>query len=86
MPKRKTKMYVIKIFCSGCGAFLYRYRKEGGGALIKCYVDGILEDGTNGDLKCPKCQQFFARITRYHNRPAHKIIQGKVTVKGHSGK
>jgi len=54
--------------------------------LIKCYVEGILKDCTSGNLKCPQCGQQFARLAKYHNRPAHKIIQGKVAVKGHCGK
>ena len=42
----------------------------------------ILEDHTKGDLKCPKCGQQFARKKVIHNKPANKIIQGKVYVKG----
>ena len=86
MTKKRLKEFTIKVICGNCGALLYRYRKEGAGSLIKCYVDGILKDYTKGDLKCPKCDQVFARMTKYHNRPAHKIIQGKVIVKGHCGK
>ena len=83
----KKKSFVIKVLCSKCNSLLYLYNKEGAGALVKCYVDGILKDKTEGDLKCPKCKQEFARLTsKYHNRPAHKIIQGKVIVKGHHGR
>ena len=53
--------------------------------LIKCYVDMIIEDRTKGDLKCPHCGQEFARHAVIHNRPAHKIIQGKVFAKGLHG-
>lgn len=86
MTKNKTKEFIIKIICANCGALLYRYKKEGPGSLVKCYVEGILKDFTKGNLKCPKCNQQFARLAKYHNRPAHKIIQGKVIVKGHCGK
>lgn len=86
MARKKTKDFVIKIHCTKCDTLLYKYRKEGAGSLIKCYVEGILDDYTNGDLKCPECGQQFARLVKYHNRPAHKIIQGKVAVKGHYGK
>jgi hypothetical protein len=86
MGKNKTKKYVIKVLCSKCSTLLYVYRKEGAGSLVKCYVTGIIKDHTEGDLKCPKCGQLFARLATYHNRPAHKIIQGKVVVKGHCGK
>ncbi len=86
MGKNKTKEFVIKVLCARCSTLLYIYRKEGAGSLIKCYVEGILEDRTRGDLKCHQCGQQFARLAKYHNRPAHKIIQGKVVVKGHCGK
>jgi len=75
------KIYIIKVYCSKCKAFLYRYRKEGEGHLIKCYKNGILDDYTKGDLKCPNCGQEFAREAVIHNRPANKIIQGKVYVR-----
>jgi len=86
MGKKKTREFVIKIHCAKCNTLLYVYRKEGPGSLIKCYVEGILKDCTSGNLKCPQCGQQFARLAKYHNRPAHKIIQGKVAVKGHCGK
>lgn len=86
MAKGKVKTYTIEIDCAKCRTFLYKYRKEGPGSLVKCYTSGILEDNTEGDLKCPKCKTEFAREAMYHNRPAHKIIQGKVLVRGHCGK
>ena len=86
MAKGKIKTYTIEVKCSKCKALLYRYRKEGAGSLVKCYVSGILDDNTNGDLKCPICGTEFARNAMYHGRPAHKIIQGKVLVVGHCGK
>lgn len=86
MSRKKIKAFVIKIRCIGCKTLLYVYRKEGSGSLIKCYVDGILKDYTNGDLRCPQCGQQFARLAKYHNRPAHKIIQGKIIVRGNHGK
>ena len=63
-----------------CKTLLYRYKKEGQGHLIKCYKDGIIEDRTKGDLRCPKCKQLFAREAMIHGKPANKIIQGKVYV------
>lgn len=80
-----AKTYTITVCCARCGTELYRYRKDAPGALVKCYTDGILEDHTKGDLRCPKCDQEFARQALIHNRPAHKIIGGKVFVKGHHG-
>lgn len=77
--KGNTRM--IDIYCNGCRAQLYRYRKVGQGHLVKCYEDEITKDFTNGDLKCPECGTQFARRRTIHARPAHKIIQGKVFVR-----
>jgi hypothetical protein len=79
------KTYTIAVHCLKCNGIIYRYKKEGGGTLIKCYVDMIIEDYTNGDLRCPGCGQEFARHATIHNRPANKIIRGKAYVKGHHG-
>lgn len=80
---KKIKIFKISIHCKVCDQLLYIYQKEGPGSLVKCYVDRIIEDHTNGDLKCPSCGQPFARETIMHYRPVHKIIRGKVYTKGH---
>ena len=72
---------VINIHCSRCKQKLYKYRKDKPGRLVKAYVREILKDHTRGDLKCHKCGQDFARKAMIHGKPAHKIIQGKVSVK-----
>ena len=69
---------IIKIYCSKCRTLLYKYEKVKPGHLVKCYKDRIIKDYTNGDLKCPKCGQPFAREAIIHGKPAHKIIQGKI--------
>ncbi len=72
----------ISIFCAKCQSLLYRYRKGGTGGLVKCFVEGIVEDRTAGDLRCPQCSQEFARFKMIGGRPTHKIVQGKVFVRG----
>jgi len=72
----------IAIHCAVCRTLLYRYHKGGTGGLVKCFVERIAEDRTNGDLKCPKCGGEFARRATIQGRPAHKIIQGKVFTRG----
>lgn len=72
----------IAIHCSRCKCLLYKYHKGGTGSLVKCFVDRIAEDHTGGDLKCPECDQEFARFRMIQNQPAHKIIQGKVFTRG----
>lgn len=72
----------ISIYCAGCRTLLYKYRKRGRGGLVKCLEDRILEDHTAADMHCPRCGQEFARLKMYAGRRGHKIIQGKVYVKG----
>jgi DNA-directed RNA polymerase subunit M/transcription elongation factor TFIIS len=72
---------IIKIYCSRCGTLLYKYDKTKSGHLVKCYKDRILKDYTKGNLRCPQCGQQFAREKVIHNKPANKIIQGKVFVR-----
>ena len=77
-PERRT----IAIHCLGCRQLLYRYRKGGRGALVKCFVDRIVEDRTAGDLRCPGCGETFARLIRIGAKSAHKIVGGKVFTRG----
>lgn len=72
----------ICVHCQGCRTLLYKYAKGGTGSLVKCFVDRILEDRTKGDLHCHECGQEFARSRGMAGKPAHKIIQGKVYVRG----
>ena len=65
MPERRT----ISIHCMGCRTLLYKYRKGGTGALVKCFVDRIAEDRTRGDLRCPSCGQEFARNRTISGKP-----------------
>lgn len=78
MADRRT----ISIHCSKCRALLYKYRKGGRGGLVKCIVERIADDRTNGDMKCPECGQQFARPLELPGQEAQKIIQGKVYTKG----
>jgi len=80
MSSRRGKR-TIRVYCARCNQLLYKYRKGGGGRLVKCFKYLIVQDNTEGDLLCPSCGQAFARETMVYGRPANKIIQGKVTVK-----
>ncbi len=72
----------IAIHCRRCRTLLYRYRKWGTGGLVKCHVDRIIEDHTDGDLCCPSCQQCFARLRSVAGKTVYRIIQGKVYTRG----
>ena len=82
MRRRTRQPRTIAIHCKKCRALLYRYHKAGTGGLVKCYVDRIVEDLTNGDLQCHECGQEFARFRMMRGKPAHKIIQGKIYTRG----
>ncbi len=79
-------IFPIEIYCKGCNTLLYKYDKEGAGSLVKCFVNRITQNNTQGDCRCPKCGTRFARPSQIMNRPIHKIIGGKVYTKGHCPK
>ena len=80
-PSKKGPTKTVDIFCSACKAQLYKYRKGGKGALVKCFVERISQDFTNQPCICPNCDRPFARATKIRGLPAYKIIGGKVTFK-----
>lgn len=80
-PASKGPQTRVDIYCSQCGAQLYRYRKGGKGALVKCFVERIVQDYTRQPCTCPQCQAVFARETMIRGVPAYKIIGGKVRMK-----
>lgn len=79
----KGNIYHIKIYCAQCNTYLFKYRKEKRGSLVRCYIENIVEDKTGGDLKCPGCSQEFARFKMERARPSNRMIQGKTYIKGH---
>lgn len=80
--KMANVIRTISIYCAKCNSILYKYHKGGRGSLVKCIVDRIAKDYTIKPMHCPNCDQEFARLIMIRNRPAHKIIQGKVFTKG----
>ena len=71
----------VSVHCAKCDARLYRYAKGGKGALVKCFVERIVEDYTVVPCECPSCGVLFARPTMMRGKPAHKIIGGKAYMK-----
>lgn len=80
-PNKKGPVKTVDIFCSKCGAKLYRYRKGGKGALVKCFKERIVEDLTQQLGLCPDCSSLFGRETLIRGAPAIKIAGGKVRMK-----
>lgn len=77
-PNPKGPTTTINIFCSRCRTLLFKYRKGGKGALLKCFKERITEDYTAQSCQCPECAITFARETLIRGAPAFKLIGGKV--------
>ena len=43
-PNKKGPSKTVGIFCSQCKAQLFKYRKGGKGALVKCFKERIVTD------------------------------------------
>jgi len=80
-PNKKVPTKTVDIFCAKCKAKLFKYRKGGKGALIKCFKERISEDFTETTGHCPQCNSEFARDVLIRGVPAFKIIGGKVWFK-----
>ena len=67
-PNKKGPTKTVDIFCSACKASLFKYRKGGKGALVKCFKERISQDFTHEPCICPNCSRPFAReaIIRVH--------------------
>lgn len=80
-PNKTGPTRTVDIYCSKCKTQLFKYRKGGKGALIKCFKERITADYTNTSGTCPQCEQMFARDTLIRGVPALKIIGNKVRMK-----
>lgn len=80
-PNKKGPTQTVEIFCAKCKAILFKYRKGGKGALVKCFKERIVTDYTTTTCSCPTCGQEFARETLIRGAPAYKFVGGKVTMK-----
>ncbi|AZZ97389.1 hypothetical protein [Pseudoalteromonas sp. R3] len=80
-PNKKGPVRTVDIYCAKCKAPLYKYRKGGKGALVKCFKERIVTDFTAQEGTCPGCGTVFARDTLIRGTPAYKIIGAKVWVK-----
>ncbi len=80
-PNKKGPTATVDIFCSQCKTQLFKYRKGGKGALVKCFKERINKDFTTTPCICPGCGQTFARDTLVRGTPTFKMIGGKVFAK-----
>ncbi|MEL7479008.1 MAG: hypothetical protein AAGJ17_08990 [Pseudomonadota bacterium] len=80
-PNKKGPVRTVDIFCAKCRTQLFKYRKGGKGALVKCFKERIVEDFTHEEGICPSCHGQFARNALIRGAPALKIVGTKVTMK-----
>ena len=80
-PNKKGPTATVDSFCSRCKTQLFKYRKGGKGALVKCFKERITQDFTTDPCICPGCELKFARDTLVRGTPAYKMIGGKVFFK-----
>lgn len=80
-PNKKGPTQTVDIACAKCKAPLFKYRKGGKGALVKCFIERIVRDYTEDQQHCPHCNSEFARPAIIRGTPALKMVGGKVTMK-----
>ncbi|GAA0300089.1 hypothetical protein GCM10009128_18850 [Psychrosphaera haliotis] len=80
-PNAKAPDKSVTIYCKKCQQILFKYKKGGKGALIKCFKERITKDYTTENCTCPQCNSVFARDTLVRGTPAFKFIGGKVWFK-----
>lgn len=80
-PNKKGPLTTVNVYCARCKTLLFKYRKGGKGALVKCFKERINEDHTKTPCECPGCQMVFAREALIRGAPAFKLIGGKVFAK-----
>ncbi|OAN13735.1 hypothetical protein A3K86_14330 [Photobacterium jeanii] len=80
-PNKKGPTKTVDVFCANCKTQLFKYRKGGKGALVKCFKERITVDHTVKPCHCPQCEIEFARDTLVRGTPAFKMIGGKVFAK-----
>ncbi|WP_394132254.1 hypothetical protein [Shewanella maritima] len=80
-PNKKGPTRTVDIYCGQCKTQLFKYRKGGKGALVKCFKERISVDYTTKVGHCPQCEQQFARDTLVRGAPALKIIGNKAVMK-----
>ncbi|TRX55702.1 hypothetical protein [Thalassomonas sp. M1454] len=80
-PNKKLPTKSVDILCRQCKSVLFKYKKGGKGALLKCFKERITQDFTKQSCQCPNCDSIFARDVLVNGTPAFKIIGNKAFAK-----
>ncbi|OQY37062.1 MAG: hypothetical protein B6226_05620 [Candidatus Cloacimonetes bacterium 4572_65] len=78
------KSKVVDVTCK-CGQVLFKYRKSGSGALIKCFTSNVLSSSIDVDnihllekAHCPFCKKEIGYWNRINGKIALKLNNGTV--------
>lgn len=78
-----SQIYELK--CSSCNSSLLKYQKDGTGALLRLYIDRIIEPKLDGrsNLLCIKCKTMIGipMIYKAENRLAYRLVKGSFSKK-----
>jgi hypothetical protein len=70
----------LRISCTGCGAYVLTYQKDGIGRLLRLYFDRILVSAAqqqNRPLLCPACGRTIGLPGLHHSgRMAYRLVPG----------
>jgi len=79
---------IIKVKCSICSFYLFKYFKDKQGRLIKLFLDEIRIDNVGvKDLKntqkptCSECESVLGEITIVKGRPALKVKRSTINMR-----
>lgn len=76
-PNKKGPVKTVDVLCCRCKTLLFKYRKGGKGALVKCFKERISKDFTHQACTCPECNTVFARETLVRGRRHIKLLAVK---------
>lgn len=79
-PNKRLPERVVDIVCTKCKTRLFKYHKNGKGALVKCFIERISNNYCTEPCICPSCGQVFARENMIRGIAAYKIIGGKAKI------
>jgi len=79
----------LHLYCNKCRTFITKYQKDGGGDLLRIYVDRVVDNKnikafkTDKKLFCPKCKRMLGlgHIYPKEKRPAYVLFQGQILKK-----
>lgn len=76
-PNKKAPERTVEIICSKCRALLFKYRKGGKGALVKCFKERIVDNYCEKACHAPTVIVSLRVIASSEAHPLIKLLVGK---------